>query len=262
MFLEDDALREKTIKVGLIARACAIFGIERIYIYRDASRNSEADYEIAKVIFEYAETPQYLRKRIFGKRKELEYAGLLPPLRIPSHLIESTVEANQVREGVIVVQNGELMVDVGGRSLALVEGRVHEGQRITARVVSVEPLAVKIEERPSEEYWGYEIRRAPSLARFLRSSNFELLILTSRLGVGVQKIWSEFVDKCRSAPRILVCFGSPEAGLDKILKVEKSRVTDFESLYVNTFPDQNVETVRLEEAIIGCLSVLNLALHL
>ena len=69
MFLEDDTLREKTVKVGLVARSAAIFGIERIYIYRDSTRNNESDYEVAKTIFEYAETPQYLRKRAFRSPK-------------------------------------------------------------------------------------------------------------------------------------------------------------------------------------------------
>ena len=259
MFLEDDALREKTVKVGLIARSAAIFGVERIYIYRDPSRNGDNDYEIAKVIFEYVETPQYLRKRLYGKRKELENAGLLPPLRIPSHLTEYTVEPNELREGVVVLQNGELMADIGGRSLSMIEGRVHEGQRVTVRVTSVEPLSSRLVEKPSEIYWGYEIRRAPSLTRFLKSSNFELVILTSRLGIEVNAVWKELCQKVNSAPRILVCFGSPDAGIDKILKEEKSKVSDFPSVYLNTFPDQHVETVRLEEAILGTLSILNLA---
>jgi methyltransferase len=260
MFLEDDTLREKTEKVGIIARSAAIFGVERIYVYRDESRDGENDYETARVIFEYAETPQYLRKRLFGRRKELEFVGLLPPLRIPSHLSETTVKPNEVREGVIVLQNGEMMADVGARSLAMVEGRVHEGQRVTVRVTSLDPLIVRMEDRASQSYWGYEIRRAPSLARFLKSSNFELLLLTSRLGTSVDKIWDEFCRKCSVAPRILMCFGSPEAGIDKLLKNEKARVSDFQSLYVNTFPRQNVETVRLEEAILGSLTLVNLAI--
>jgi predicted SPOUT superfamily RNA methylase MTH1 len=259
MFLEDDALREKTVKVGLIARSAAIFGVERIYIYRDPSRNSDDDYETAKVIFEYMETPQYLRKRLYGRRKELEYVGLLPPLRIPSHLKEYTVEPNEIREAVIVLQNGELMADIGANKLAMVEGRVHESQRVTLRVTSVEPLIVRVEENPVEQYWGYEIRRAPSLARFLKSSNFELLIMTSRLGEAVDTIWKDFCAKCSGSPRILICFGSPQAGVDKLLKLEKARVKDFPSIYVNTFPGQKVETVRLEEAILGTLALVNVA---
>lgn len=263
MFLEEDALREKTEKVGLIARSCAIFGVERIYVYRVASRNNESDFETAKIIFEYAETPQYLRKRLFGRRKELEYAGLLPPLRIPSHLTQYSVTPNEVREGVVVLQNGQLMADVGARELAAVEGRVHDGQRLSFRVISTDPLIVRVEEKPEGKYWGYEIRRAPSLARFLKSSNFELIILTSRLGRGIESLWKEFIDRSKQAERILICFGSPEAGIDKLLKLESARVSDFpDSMYLNTFPLQDVETVRLEEAILGTLSIINVAINL
>jgi len=262
MFLEDETLREKTIKVGEIARSVAIFGVERVYIYRDLSRNAEDDYRTARAIFEYLETPQYLRKRIFGRRKELEYAGLLPPLRIPSHNREYAVEPNEVREGVVVIQNGELMADIGAKTLALVEGRVQDGQRLTLRVTSADPLIVRIADKPVDEYWGFEVRRAPSLARFFTSANFELTVLTSRLGVEVEKMWKEFCEKCSSSQRILVCFGSPEMGIDAILKKENERVSNFPSLYVNTFPCQNVQTVRLEEAILGTLTILNIARQL
>ncbi|MDA4111787.1 MAG: methylase, partial [Thaumarchaeota archaeon] len=177
MFLDDDTLREKTVKVGLVARAAAIFGIERIYIYRDSKKNHEADYEVSKIIFEYAETPQYLRKRIYGRRKELEFAGLLPPLRIPSHMRESIPKLDETREAVIVLQNGELMADIGTRELALIEGRAQEGKRAAIKVLSLNPLKVAVIQRPVDVYWGYEIRRAPSLGRFLKSANFELTIL-------------------------------------------------------------------------------------
>ncbi len=262
LFLEDDTLREKTVKVGLVARAAAIFGTERIYIFRDPRKNHENDYEVAKIIFEYAETPQYLRKRLYGRRKELEFAGLLPPLRIPSHLRNPEMAVNEEREAVIVFQNGEMMADVGARELATVEGRSQEGVRTTTKVLSLNPLKVAIIPRPSGVYWGYEIRRAPSLGRFLKSAHFDLTVLTSRLGTPLDKIWTDFCRKASASQRILVCFGSPDAGVDKLLKIENSKVGDFEAMYVNAFPQQNVETIRLEEAILGFLSILNIALRL
>ena len=78
MFLEDDILREKTVKVGLIARAAAIFGVERIYIYRDPKKSHESDYEVAKIIFEYAETPQYSEKETLRTEKGARICGVAP----------------------------------------------------------------------------------------------------------------------------------------------------------------------------------------
>ena len=264
LFLEDDSLREKTVKVGLLARPVAIFGVERIYIYRDNSRNHDQDYEIAKLIFEYLETPQYLRRRLIKKRKELEYAGLLPPLRIPSHAKDSTPNLNEYREGTVVNQNGQLMAEIGSKELAFIEegSRVHEGQRITVRVTSIDPLKIAISARPKDSYWGYEIRRAPTLGRFIRSANFDLTILTSRMGRPVNGFWQEFCKKITSADKILVCFGSPEAGVDKMLNQDGTKVDELDSMYLNAFPGQNTQTVRLEEALMGFLSILNLAIHL
>jgi predicted SPOUT superfamily RNA methylase MTH1 len=262
LFLEDDTLREKTVKVGLIARAAAIFGTERIYIFRDPKKNHETDYEIAKIIFEYAETPQYLRKRLYGRRKELEFAGLLPPLRIPSHLRDPAPAVNEEREAVIVFQNGEMMADVGARELASVEGRSQEGVRTTVKVLSTNPMRVSIIPRPTSVYWGYEIRRAPSLGRFLKSAHFDMTILTSRLGTSLEKSWTDFCSKLSTSERILVCFGPPDSGIDKLLKIENMKVSDFEAMYLNAFPHQNVETIRLEEAILGFLSILNIAVSL
>jgi methyltransferase len=262
MFIQDDTLHDRTVKVGEIARAAAIFGVERVYIYRDALRNHDAEYETARMIFEYMETPQYLRRRLIGKRKELEFVGLLPPLRIPSHLRNPTPQINETREAAIVMQNGELEADIGAKELAKIEGRVHEGQRTTVMVESLNPLRVKLAPRPESEYWGYEVRRAPTLARFLKSANFDLTILTSRLGQPIEKMWEDFCRKISQSQRILACFGSPEAGVDKMLKQDDAKASDFECLYVNCFPSQKVETIRLEEAVLGFLSILNIASRL
>ena len=38
------------------------------------------------MILKYLETPQFLRKRLFPKMNDLKFAGVLHPLRIPSHV--------------------------------------------------------------------------------------------------------------------------------------------------------------------------------
>ncbi|HVB12478.1 MAG TPA: putative RNA uridine N3 methyltransferase [Nitrososphaerales archaeon] len=262
MFVADDTLRDKTIKVGEIARSAAIFGVERIYIYRDASRNYDSNYEIARLIFEYADTPQYLRKRLIGKRKELDFVGLLPPLRTPNHQRDAIPKLSEFRDGVVFSQNGELVVDLGAREFAKLEGRGQEGQRLTFQVTSLTPLTAKMTQRPDGIYWGYEVRRAPSLSRFLRSANFDTTIFTSRLGQPINERWKQFCDNCKGSKKILLCFGSPDSGVDKFLKQDGTKISDFEAMYLNTFPSQNTETVRLEEAIIGTLAIVNLVVKL
>lgn len=263
LFLDEDNLRGKTVKAGQIARAASIFGADRIYVYRDSTKNYDGEYEIAKEILQYAETPQYLRRRLIGRKSNLEYAGLLYPLRTPHHQTSARPLEGEVREGVLVVQNGKLSADVGSKELAAYEGSGQEGQRITVSVISANPLKVARSSRPDGTYWGYEVRRAPTLGRFLRSANFELVILTSRLGENIAPRWDEFSQRCRSSGSTLTCFGSPEYGIDYMLKQDKATVKDFpKAMYLNFFPFQNVATIRLEEAILGCLAIQNLASRL
>ncbi|MDG6907538.1 MAG: methylase [Nitrososphaerota archaeon] len=262
LFLDDDTLRDKTVKVGEIARAAAIFGVERIYVYRDSARNHDSDYEIAKLILEYTNTPQYLRKRLISKRKELEYVGILPPLRTPNHTRDPNPKIGEYRDGVVIVQNGELAVDLGAREFAMMEGRGQEGQKLTFKVKSLKPLTAVVSQSPHGTYWGYEVRRAPNLTRFLRSATFDTVVFTSRLGKNLSESWGEFIQAVNLSQKILFCYGSPDSGIDKMLKKEGAKVSDFSALYLNFFPSQNTETIRLEEAIIGSLSLFNLAARL
>lgn len=260
LFSDEDTLRGRTIKAGEIVRASAIFGVERIYIYRDSSSNFDREYETARSLFEYAETPQYLRRRLIGKKSDLEFAGLLPPLKIPHHLKESRLQLGEVREGVLVLQNGELRVEVGAKESAAYQGHGQSNQRVTVRIDSLSPIKAVQVPRPENTYWGYEVRRAPSIARFLRSANFELVILTSRLGESISTKWQELSSRVSNAERTLVCFGSPDQGIATMVKQDNSTIADFpKAMYLNTFPFQQVATVRLEEAILGTLSILNVA---
>ena len=65
-------LREKTLRIGLIGRAAAIFGVEEIIVFSDVSkRDQRRDIDLIVTILSYMETPQYLRKRLFKIRLEL-----------------------------------------------------------------------------------------------------------------------------------------------------------------------------------------------
>jgi hypothetical protein len=50
-------------------------------------------------------------------------------------------------------------------------------------------------------------------------------------------------------------FGTPERGIHEILGVSIKEIPKSQNL--NFFPEQATETVRLEEAIIGTLAILN-----
>ena len=56
----------------------------------------------------------------------------------------------------------------------------------------------------------------------------------------------------------MVVFGSTDKGIHDILGNKINNIQN--SKTANFFPNQGTETVRLEEAILGCLSVLNVIL--
>ena len=79
-------LREKTAKIGLIGRAAAIFRVDEIIVYPDNPRvDQRRDLDFIAFLLNYLETPQYLRKGLFKIEPDLQFAGILPPLRTPHH---------------------------------------------------------------------------------------------------------------------------------------------------------------------------------
>ena len=82
--LDESTQLDKSRKISTIARACAIFKINTIYIYDH--KGSNQDKKLLVTILKYLETPPFLRKRLFPRVNELKYAGVLNPLKIPSHV--------------------------------------------------------------------------------------------------------------------------------------------------------------------------------
>lgn len=228
----------KTYKIGLIARACAIFRVEEIIIYRDPKLNES---QFIKDVLEYAETPQYLRKYI-PLKPTLKYVGVIPPLKIPSHK-PKRLKVGELREGVVVRvgPDGTRWVDIGVKALAPLRSKAKRGARVTVRVISTNPLVVE-EDKP-EEYWGYRVR-IDELKNVLKRRN---VVVTSRR-CDVPKIEDIKRDD------VTFVFGSPVEGVFEIMK---RLGIEWKGECWNTIPMQGVETVRLEEAIFATLSILN-----
>jgi len=114
--LSDESLKiDKTRKISILARACAIFKIDTIYVYQDDA-NYKQDGNLMVMILKYLETPQFLRRRLFPKMNDLKFAGVLQPLKIPSHITPANskkIVKGDIREGIIVSVKGKKFVDVG-----------------------------------------------------------------------------------------------------------------------------------------------------
>ncbi len=263
-------LREKTAKIGLIGRAAAIFKVQEIILYPDSQRvNQTRDLNFIAKLLNYLETPQYLRKRLFKIEPDLQFAGILPPLRTPHHPTSGRnrdLKVGEYREGLVISQIKEgFQVDIGVEGPALLRDRTFSiGDRLTVQVVRagerVEVQVVNREDVPS--YWGFRvIVEQDSFEHLLKTGQFGLTIATARLGTNFMDVADKIGQRWQKAEKTLVAFGAPSRGLHEIVKDEGLRLEDISDFVVNTIPEQGTATVRTEEALLATLTILNLQLN-
>ena len=260
-------LREKTSKIGLVGRAAAIFRVDEIIIYPDNPKiNQTADMDLIATLLAYMETPQYLRKRLFKLRPELQYAGILPPLRTPHHPLNrkmKNLEVGKYREGVTLSRTKEgTLIDIGVEQPALIPNKqLPMEKRFTVKITKVEKR-VEVELANRDEtptYWGYIVTvERHSLGKFVISGGFDLTVATSKRGIPFANAVEQIAEKWKKANHILVAFGAPAQGLYEIVKNEGFNLDDVVDFVVNTVPTQGTETIRTEEALIASLAILNM----
>lgn len=259
-------LREKTSKIGLIGRTAAIFRVDEIIIYPDIPEtNQRAEIELIAVLLEYMETPQYLRKRLFKLKPELQYAGILPPLRTPHHPLNRKIQnlrIGEYREGAALSKTTEgTLVDIGLEKPAILRNKaIQFGERVTVKVVEVDKqVNVELADRSQiSDYWGYTVNMEKQpLGKTLKNRNFDLVIGTSKYGAPFGNVVSEVSQKWTKGETIAVVFGAPSQGLNEIVKREGISLNDVMNFVVNTIPEQGTETVRTEEALLASLAILN-----
>ncbi len=266
-------LREKTAKLGTVARACSIFGVREIILYPDNVQHDQQEYlHLCVQILGFIETPQYLRKRLFGLQPSLKFAGILPPLQIPSHDVPRSIrecKENDFREGLVIARRGEILsLEVGLERTLECSGDVPVGTRVTVRLTKlgknligeiIDLTKTSISQPDIQPiYWGYRVHEAASLGKVLGNQQWELKVGTSRYGVPVQEVLLSLSRALKTSRSTLVAFGSPKMGLGEILKQEKFAPKDMFDYFVNMVPDQKTATVRTEEALLVTLSILNL----
>ena len=293
---------------GQIARAAAVFCIDEIVVFEEEeepdqsnrkpySRNSqrlEDPTAFFKLLLEYLETPQYLRKFLFPVSKDLRLVGLLNPLALPSHLARQ--ETSRWREGVAVTRNGAVplnrdlpptrYVAVGLQRLVEVDQSVQVGDRVT---VDMSPSGIDYESFPGKylfgkivdrraprktegRYWGYQVRTASCLSDVFRGSlvcqNYDLAVGTSERGTPIVGPGADDFG-IHSFSHVIVVFGGVH-GLERSVRGDKNLaalgisgdadakcgVADLFDYYVNTCPKQGSKTIRTEEAILISLAAL------
>ena len=257
--------RAATRKLGSVARAATVFQVDRVVVYPDPDGRARYDDGFVETVLRYAATPPYLRKAVWGERDELEYAGVIPPLRARSQTGSGSDGSGSLRQGIVteVGADGRVRVNCGLQhpiSLPVPDGlAVGERERVTVRVSSREPVRAKLVDQSPP---GYVVERA-DLDTVLAQAD-GLTVATSRYGRpltpdGVTRLGE------RANGRFVIAFGAPERGLPAILGIapdavrgDDQRETGRFDLWLNTVPDQGSAVVRTEEAIVATLACLRL----
>ncbi|RBI63925.1 hypothetical protein DMJ13_05305 [halophilic archaeon] len=265
---EAEDKREATRKLGYVARAATVFRTDNLFVFPDREGERRWGGGFVETVLTYAATPPYLRKEVFGKRDELEYAGVLPPLRATALTGSESEGSGSLRQGIVteVGPEGRVRVNCGlQHPISLVapsEMPVDEGERVTVRISSRSPVRAKLVDEPLP---GFAVKRM-DLTAALDRDDAGVTVATSRHGeeLTVSRLADHVVRTERDG--MTVAFGSPGRGLPDILGVDAERLPDaVESgapsrfdLWLNAVPNQGSEVVRTEEAmfaVLGCLTL-------
>jgi predicted SPOUT superfamily RNA methylase MTH1 len=273
---EAEDKREATRKLGYVARAATVFLVDRLTVYPDPEGEQKYDDGFVETVLRYAATPPELRKEVWDERGELEYAGVLPPLRVRSQTGSGSDDSGSLRQGIVTNagSDGRVRVNCGVQhpiSLPVPDGmELREGERVSVRVSSREPVRAKLVGVAD----GYTVDSA-DLERAVSRSDAGLSIAASRHGEVLRPDrLGDLAGQCRvtdasadedEEPQFAytVAFGAPERGLPAILGIDPEDAGDQAEtggfdLWLNTVPNQGSGVVRTEEAVWATLACLNL----
>ncbi|MEZ3142847.1 putative RNA uridine N3 methyltransferase [Halobaculum sp. MBLA0143] len=251
--------REATRKLGYVARAATVFRADRLAVFPDGEGETDRGEEFVYTVLAYAATAPYLRREAWDRREELQHVGVLPPL-LPD---TSGPDGSELRDGIVteVGPEGRVRVNCGTQhpiSLRAPPDEVpSEGERVTVRVSSREPVRAKLADGDTPSPAVERADLADALA------DADVSVAASRHGDTLSVTELEVVTaRLRDADRVAVAFGAPARGLPSILGYPEDAAVDpadtrFDR-WLNTVPNQGSEVVRTEEAMFASLSALSL----
>ncbi|MFP8953079.1 putative RNA uridine N3 methyltransferase [Natrialbaceae archaeon A-arb3/5] len=275
---EAEDKREATRKLGYVARAATIFRVDRLLVYPDGDgETGRFDGGFVSTVLRYAATPPYLRNEAWGMRDELEYAGILPPLRAMSQTGSESDGSGSSRQGIVTEVGPDQRVRVNcglQHPISLnvpPKMAVEEGERVTIRISSRRPVRAKLVDEPLP---GLSVERT-DLSAALGREDAGVCIAASRFGEELTVGRLETLAGQVERDGMTVAFGAPERGLPDILGIEASTVAAAHGaageddgveptadpgfdLWLNTVPDQGSDVVRTEEALFATLAPLSL----
>jgi len=241
-------------KIGQIARACGIFGVKKIIIYRDSDEKVNTKLTSVRIekFLKYLECPPYLRKLLIPYDKDLREANVLSPLQIPAHGYSETY-----REGVVLKNQNPSIVEAGFKNPVEINQNLKKGSRVTLEKTD---LGFKLAEK-IHGFWTFKIENIDlDLKTILQEKRKEkkIIIGTSKIGEKISKVKSQI--KKLDFENVVLVFGCAWRGVQEILKncnVSESELKTYFDFIINLVPEQHTKTVRTEEALIIGLGLFN-----
>jgi len=256
-----------TFRVGLLARACSIFRVDKIFIYliEDSLKERKNARKLVNIL-KYIQTPQYLRKYLFKKSKNLIDVGVVPPLGVPAHPKRDETKLKFRFGYVIRSEDNGFSLDAGLSKYVFVKERslkMHElyllkitrkKGRYFGRVVA--PQSVPY-------YLVYDIHLRNEILdealSYLKSKKY-YIIGTSRHGKSIVEMQSILLNQIKDQRKIAIVFGGPKLGIFDII-TDTENISSYFDIILNFIPKQGVRIVHADEAIFSVLSILNVLLE-
>ncbi len=167
---------------------------------------------------------------------------------------QKLIKNGDIRDGLVINYKGRKFIDIGINKSIPYFGKIKPGTRIAVKIIDTKPkLIVKeISTDDVKDYWGYKVKERGNLFATLSSWTGKI-ILTSKKG----KIFtaSDAGKIIKSNEPTLLVYGTTNKGIHEILGADIKKIQN--SKICNFFPNQATQTVRLEEAILGTLSIIN-----
>lgn len=229
-FLEKTA-NEQIFYIALLFRTLIVFRVSKLYLVNANNRL----YSKLKKLAKYALSPPYLKREI-PLDKDLSKVGLLPPMNMQSHIVHKFLVEGEIRIG----KKGNF----GIKELEIPYAKFDS-------ILITDSINRKFIKYPKIYYNGFTVHKI-TLQDLLKKEN---LIIGSRSGKDPFKYKSE-IQEIYDKMGLTLLIGPPEGNLLRSIKCERCIKFAY-----NFVPKQGVSDVRVEEAIISALSILNFILQ-
>lgn len=181
-------LELKTALVGQVARILAMYEVDEVVVFIDSGYEQAGDPEKGPSVqmsrlLQYVEAPPYLRKKLFPVHKDLKFAGLMPPVDAPHHMMHKD-DRSMYREGIVTDKpagEGKCWVDIGTFEDVRIDHPLRPGIRVTIKLTeqkdqSATFLCEAVSPTEPRElygmYWGYQTRLVRTFSEVFTSCPF------------------------------------------------------------------------------------------